>query len=221
MLTLWLVSFAFAGGKKDKTPVETPPPPVEAPAPVPEPPPEVAPPEPPPPPANNADFHATLSFADGHSVTGHVVLLQRGIDRYAEEGWAEDPKKLVVELESAAGETTKAWTELASVDVKYGAKTTISCLYESDYTPVMYMCTIDATTTAKGTDGKTYTVASRFPWKFTFDDGKSVQFALTKPNVRKPDDSGGDDENYALYGELTAEVTRLPATGVTRIAITP
>ena len=222
MLTLMLVSLALAGGgKKDRDkPVE--PPPVEVPpSPAPEPPPEPVPPPPPPPPANNADFHATFTFGDGHTVAGHVVRLERALDRYAEQGWAEDPSKLVVELESAGGETTKAWTALAQVDLKYGAKSTVQCLYESDYTPAMYMCTIDTTTTAKGTDGKLYTVTSRYPWQFTFDDGKTVTVALTKPNVRKPDDSGGDDENYALYGELTAAVTLLPASGVTRIAITP
>lgn len=220
MFTLLLVSLAFAGGKKDKDPVETPPPP-EAPALPPAPPPEPEPPPPPPPPANNADFHATVTYADGHTVAGHVVRLERGIDRYGEQGWAEDPAKLVVELESAAGESTKAWTDLAQVDLKYGAKSTVQCLYESDYTPVMYMCTIDTTTTAKAKDGKSYTVTSRYPWRFTFDDGKIVQIALTKPNVRKGDESGGDDENYALYEELTVEVLRLPTTSVTRIAITP
>lgn len=210
-----LMGIALAGGKKDKNATEAPPPPppVEAPAP-----PE---PEEPPPPANNADFHLALSYADGRTVSGHVVRVERGVDRYADQGFTDEAKKLVVDVEAGGVESMVAWTALSQIDLKYLGKGTYTCLYDSNFDPWMYLCTVDTAAIAKGTDGKSYTVNSRYTWKFTFDDGNSTDVVLTKVYARKQDDSGKDDENYALYGDLQAELGQLPTTGLVKVVITP
>ena len=149
------------------------------------------------------------------------MRVERGADRYADTGWVEDPTKLKVELETPTGEDTRTWDQIAQIDVKYGAKSTIACMYESSFDPPMYMCTIDETGTVKAKDGKTFTAASRYAWQFTFEDGQTLMFYLSKLPARQQDMSGKDDENYALYEQLTADVTKLAATGITRITITP
>lgn len=219
-----LVSPAFAGGKKPKTP--TPPPPVEISVPpVVE---ETAPPPPPAPepPKNNADFHATIAHADGHTVTGHVVRVERGDDWYADNGWVDATPKLTVELEAAGTNADKAWTDISTIDVKYGTKSDIDCTYESEFTPWMYTCTLKTTAAVKTKDAKSWTSTSRYKWRFTFEDGSTDEFFLYKLPARKQDTTevtldSVSPENAALYAELQAEVQRAAAKSVTKITITP
>lgn len=219
MWALLLVPLALAG-KKDKHP-EPAPPPVEAPAPEPAPEPEPAPPPPPAAPQPNADFQATVAFGDGRTVSGRVVRVERGLDWFAENGWAEDPLKINVEVEGNGTETEKPWKEIASIDVSYDTKTPPNCIYESDFSPWMYTCTIKTTATTKTVDGKTWTAISRYKWKFTFADGQSVEFFLSKLPSRRQDTDPDAEENYGLYAELQADVKRQAAAAVTKISITP
>lgn len=208
-----LVVFGTAGKKKDPAP-PPPPPPVAAPAPEPEPEPEPAPP------ARNADFKASITHADGSVKSGHVVRIERGQDRYADDGWLDSGPKLAVSLESAGAEVDRPWTDIVSIDLKYGAKADIDCTYDSSFTPWMYICTLKTTSTAKTIDGKTYAAVSRYKWRFTFEDGSTEEFFVSRLPARKQDPGPSDFENTAMYVELQPAVLAEAAKAVTRIAIT-
>lgn len=219
---MWLALYAavaLAGGKKPKDPPPPPPPvevpaePVAAPAPPPEPP-------PPAPPASNADFDVAITYADGRTQAGHVVRVERGVDFYAEQGWTDDPVKLTVELEAGGAETEATWATLVTIDVKYAGKGAVDCMYESDWTPWMYTCTMGTTAAVKAMDGKAYTALSRYKWRFTFTDGSQAELYLNKLPVREQDTDADRDENYGLYAELQAKVVTVAATSVTRIVLT-
>ena len=222
MIIALYAALAIAGGHKDKDPAPEAAPVVPA---EPTPPPE--PDEPPPPPAEpahaapNASFDATIAYADGHTKSGHVVRVERGIHFYAENGWEDSAAKLVVELDAAGHETEAKWDGITSVDIKYAGKTAIDCMYESNWTPWMYTCTMGTTSTVHTADGKTYTALSRYQWRFTFADGTTTEFYLGKLPARRQDanTSLDADENYALYADLQAEVQRIAGTSPTKITI--
>lgn len=223
-----LIAFGFAG-KKDKKKAAEPPPAAEAPAPAPEPTPA---PEPEPAPeaapaekAANADFKATVTFADGTTKAGHVKRVERGDDWYAERGWVDDANKLTVNLQGNGTEVDKAWTDIASIDVKYGGKGDIDCTYESEYTPWMYSCLLRSTTTVKTTDGKTWQSGSKHKWRFVFDDGSTAEFYIYKLPAREQDSQQVEldttnPENYELYGKLQAQLMKDVQSAVTKIVIT-
>jgi hypothetical protein len=209
-------------GKKPPPAEPTPPPPVVAP----EPPPPPEPEEPPAPKAAtpNADLNVAITHADGSVKQGHVVRIERGEDVYAENGWTDTASKLVISLVAGSTTVDKPWTDIAQIDIKYGTKADIDCLYDSEFTPWMYMCTLRSTSTAKTTDGKTWTVDTRHKWKFTFADGSSEEFYAEKLPVREQDSAevtlDGGGENPALYSKLQAQVMTESGKAVTKIVVT-
>lgn len=211
-----LVVFGTGAKKKDPAPVAAPPPAAAAPAPAPEPEPE---PEPPPP-ARNADFKVSITHADGTVKSGRVVRIERGQDRYGDEGWLDSGSKLSVSLDSAGAEVDRPWADIVSIDVKYGTKADIDCTYDSSFTPWMYICTLKTTSTAKTTDGKVYAAVSRYKWRFTFEDDSTEEFFLSRLPTRKQDPGPSDFENTALYVELQPAVLAEAQRAITRIAIT-
>lgn len=199
----------------------------DAPAPPPPPPPAPEPEAPaePPPPASNADFDATLTFADGRSVSGHVVRVERGSDWYAEDGWVDSTSKLTVTLESGGTQTESTWNDISEVAIAYGDRSSIDCSYDSRFSPWMYMCTLKTTTTVTAADGKSWDAVTRYKWKFTFEDGNSEEFYVFKLPVRQQDDAVVDlkseSENYELYGALQTKAVSDAKSGLTKITITP
>ncbi|MFT7517942.1 MAG: hypothetical protein ACI9MC_000066 [Kiritimatiellia bacterium] len=196
---------------------------VEPVAPAPPPEPVVEEPSEPEPPASNADFQAELTMANGIKVSGHVVRVERGVDRYAEDGWTDAASKLTVELESGSDIMDADWDSLKSVSIRFKARGDVDCVYESDFSPWMYMCTMPTTSTALVADGKSWGITSRHKWRFSFDDGSTQEFYIYKIPVRGQDTvSAGLDtvENYELYAQLQADVmTLIKADVVTGIKI--
>ena len=174
-----------------------------APEPEPEPEPEPAPPSP------NADFNATIAFADGSTRTGHVKRVERGVDWYAENGWSDDADDLTLELDGNGTLKNVTWEELKSVSIKYSDRSGLDCSYDSAFDPWMYMCVLRSTPAATTTDGKRWTITTRNKWRFTFDNDEAVEFYTYKLPARQQDDeAAGLDttENYGLYETLQAQV---------------
>jgi hypothetical protein len=209
-----LVLALFACGKKEASapPAASEPAsaaPVEAPTPDPpadDPPVAAAPSAP----VSNANFRASLTRANGSTVSGKVVRVERGVDWYAEEGWADDAKSVRVQVEAASSLSDLAWADIARIDLTYSAaRSDIDCQYDSNFTPWMYICTLRTTANVKTVDAKAWQVASRHKWRFTFEDGSQVEFYASKLPAREQDQAtpGMDNvENYDLYGKLQARV---------------
>ena len=168
---------------------------------------------------SNADFHAAITRA-GKVHSGHVIRVERGIDFYADKGWADSGLRLYVTLEQNGTESERPWQDISTIDIKYGGRPDVSCSYESDVTPWMYTCTLKTMTAVKTVDGKAFTAASRHLWKFYFDDGSSETFTLNKVFARAQDTQETDDENNAMYAPLQAEVLKGVENDVTKIVIT-
>ncbi|MCK6506801.1 hypothetical protein L6R53_26095 [Myxococcota bacterium] len=199
------------GGKKAAPEAAAAPaPPVAAPAPASEPEPE---PEPTPPPeVRNADLTVTVKFADGTSKSGHVKRVERSDDFYGEEGWLTEDKKLVIEGETGSTAAMLPWTKVKSVTVTPGkVPADVSCTYTTEFTPWMYDCTLTTTGKVVDADGKSWTVANRHRWRFTFDDDSQVEFWLYKYSARQQDETvvdidTVDPENLSLYGKLQEQL---------------
>lgn len=170
----------------------------------------------------NADFNASLAYADGRTVSGHVVRVERGEDWYAEEGWTDKPVKLTVSLEQGGSAIDAPWTDIKQIEIRYAPRTDVSCLYDSEYDPWMYMCVLPTTTKVTTTDGKTWEGASRFRWRFTFDDDTSAEFYVYKLPAREQDTVGGglgSSENTSMYAKLQDAVAIQARSALTRITI--
>lgn len=170
----------------------------------------------------NADLNVAMTFADGRKVEGHVIRVERGQDWYAEQGWNDAPGKLVLTLDGGGTEVDRAWKDLATIEVKYGAKSDVDCMYESEFTPWMYSCTLKTATTVKTTDGKTWTAGTRNKWRFTFENGVTEEFFINKLPIRRQAEATeghAGSEDHALYADLQAELWRQAAKAVTRIEV--
>jgi hypothetical protein len=159
-------------------------------------------------------------------VQGHVIRVERGDDWYAETGWTDTPGKLTVTLEGNGTEVDKTWGEIQSIDIRYGARAEVDCLYESQFTPWMYTCTLPTTSTVKARDGSTWTAGSRHKWRFVFDDGTSTEFYVNKLPQREQDTEevqldDPDPENHELYAKIQGEVIAASQVAPTRIVISP
>lgn len=179
-------------------------------------------PAPAPPAEPNADFQASLTFAGGKSVSGHVVRVERGDDWYGERGWVDGPAiKLAVELERGSDARDAAWEEIATLSISYGSE--IDCQFDSSYQPMMYMCVLRTDSKATLTDGSTWDVASRYKWRFTFGDGTAQEFYIDKLPARAQDvpRPGLNEENPDMYPPLRDQVTTEAGTGLTKVKITP
>jgi hypothetical protein len=212
---LLLVFFAGACGakKSPKTPETTaapPPAPAEV---VPEP---EAEPEPPAD-APNADLNVSIKTADGQLKKGHVKKIERSVDWFADQGWTDEAKSLVLTVESAGKEKDVPWTDVASIAIKPGSFADLDCVYDSQFTPWMYDCTLKTTATVKTKDGATGIVTNRHKWKLTFDDGSSSEFWLHKHPARQQDDreidiDSTEPENLQLYKTLSQRLRTEAAT---------
>jgi len=174
---------------------------------------------------SNTSFKASMTFADGHHVEGTVIRVERGEDVFAEKGWVDKATKLLVELEGNGTAADKPWTDISTLDIKYGARGDVDCLYESEFAPWMYTCTLKTTSTAKTVDGKTWEVTGRHKWKFTLSDGQVVEFFAYKLPARRQDSEQGgpgseETENAKLYAELQAEVVEAAKKSLTKLVIT-
>jgi hypothetical protein len=158
----------------------------------------------------NADFNATIAWADGSSTKGHVVRVERTEDWYGEQGFTDDANKLKVTLEGGGTEVEKGWNEIRQVDITYGDKTAVDCSYDSAFTPTMYMCTLRATTKVKTADGKLWEGADPHKWLFVLEGGETSEFFLFKLPARRQEEEvpslGTVTENTALYEALQTEL---------------
>jgi hypothetical protein len=218
------LSLAFLAACGEKAPPAAPP--VAAPvAPAP-----VAAPEPTPPPApvevKNADMNVMVTFADGTTKGGHVKRIERSTDFFGDEGWTTETKDLVISAEGAGAYQKMPWTQVKLVTVKAGAiPAEVDCVYDSNFTPWMYDCTINTVGTLTSADGKKWTVDNRHKWRFTFDDDSSVEFWLKKHPAREQDEKVVDldtsnPENLALYTKLNARLrTEVKSSLVVKVEI--
>ncbi len=212
-LALVLLALPVAAHAKKK-PAE----PVVEPTPAPAPPPvEEAPPPPDEPPAptvvNNASFNVTITYADGTSKAGHVKGVERTVDYSGDDGWTSEESKLKLNIEANGTEKNAGWPDIKTIVIVPGASMTddVDCSYSSDTTPWMYDCTLRTTSTATLKDGSKGTVSNRHHWRFTFDDGTTLEFQVFKYQVREQDsrvvDFGDESsENLALYTKLQDQI---------------
>jgi hypothetical protein len=221
MRTLTLLALVLVGCGK-KSPVEAstsqtatavaPPPPIAAqPEPEPEPEPEG--------PVNNVSLQVEVTRMDGSAVKGTAIRLERGQDWYAEDGWTSNAKDLTLSLETDSDMKDVAWSEVARIDISYGAKGDIDCLYDSNFMPWMYMCTLRTQPTAKLKDGSSWRITSRHQWRLTLDDDQDVSFYLFRLPAREQDEKSSDlspSENYALYGKLQTRAMELARTSAVK-----
>jgi hypothetical protein len=189
----------------------------------PEPEPEVTPEPEPAEPVANVDLQISVSFNDGSSKAGHVTLVERSTDWYAEEDWSSAAGDVKLQLEGNGTEIMAPWSEIKKISVEIAKVSENSdCTYDSDYRPWMYDCTLRNKGTATTVDGKTWAITDRHKWRLNFDGGDSAEFWLYKHPARQQDaetvglDSSG--ENYDLYIALQdrlREEVKTMVTGVT------
>jgi len=224
---------ATACGKKapEAAPAAPPPAPSAPAAPAapeaPEPPPAPEPAEPVALPSN-ADFSAKLTRGDGSVVSGKVHRVERGHDRYAEKGWSDSAAKLGIELESGTKAEEVTWTDIKTIQIGYLGREAVGCDFDSDFTPVMYTCTMKTKSVATKTDGSAWDVGTRNKWKFEFDSGEIVEFYLFKLPLREQEEGeaeigDGSEQSTELYQKLQDEVVAMIKTDavVTKIEISP
>lgn len=211
-----LLMMLLACGEK-AAPVETAKPTevaVETPAPVEEVVEEVTPePEPEPKPEPNADFNTTITFSDGTSKSGHVMRVERSSDFYGMKEWVDKESKLTIFAESGSTAKDVVWTDLKSVSV-VPKKGDISCVYESEWNPWLYVCTNKTTSSLIDSSGKRWGLDSKHKWRFTFDDESVVEFWIQNIRTIEQDtvemELGMDDyENTSLYSKLREELSNI------------
>jgi len=212
MLNSLLLTMTFACGEK-KTEVETPAPVttpvVEEVTPEPEVVEEIAP-EPDPAPVSNVDFKATLSFSDGSTVSGQVIRVERSSDSYGMKEWYDTESRLTIFAESGSTAKDLAWTDIKSVSTSPKSGD-VSCVYESDWIPWLYICTQKTSTSVVDSEGKKWSADSKSKWKFYFDDDTQVEFWIQNYRAMQQDtvEVGLGDEAYEnpdLYAQLQNEV---------------
>lgn len=210
----FLLLLAAKGGKKKNDTTETPPAPETPPPAAPEAPP--VPEEPPPPPmpvvVKNANLTITLTFADGTTKSGHVTGIERTVDFVGDQGWTSDAKDLKFTVESGSSEKSATWDQVKSISVTPGkVPDDIDCTYSSDFSPWMYECTLRTTTSVVLKDGTKGNITNRNHWRFTYEDGSTLEFQVYKYTVREQDSvelQYGDEanENLKLYTKLQDQI---------------
>ena len=197
----------------------------ETPEPAPPPPPPMPEPEPEPAVRSNANFRIAIDNADGTSVTGRVVRVERGVDFYGADGFTDRDIKTTISLSGGGTARDVAWEDIATIDIDYSSDTSaISCTYDSSVTPWAYICTLPTTTRATTTDGATMDVSTRNVWRLTFDDDRMVDLYLFKLPVRQEDASSSgrrNQENPAMYVTLRDAVLEAAASAPTQIRVNP
>jgi len=226
MRSLSLILLLAACGPKEppQSAATAPAPAPVAEAPAPEPEPEAAPE--PPADITNADLNITVTTAGGTSKGGHVKRIERSVDWFADEGWSTDTKDLKISLEKGNSAKDVTWSEIKSIGIVPGAVTDVDCLYDSNFSPWMYDCTIKTTATVALKDGSTgWTVANRHKWRLTYDDGSQQEFWLYKLPAREQDDRVVDldttnPENFELYTKLQTRLkSEVKTTMITKVVV--
>jgi hypothetical protein len=212
LLLLLLFAGSCAAKKAPKAPE---PAPAETPTAAPEPEPEAEPA--PPPDAPNADMNVSIKTADGQLKKGHVKRIERSVDWFADQGWTDEAKSLVLTVEAAGKEKDVPWTDVSSITVKPGSFADLDCVYDSQFTPWMYDCTLKTSAAVKLKDGSVGAITNRHKWKLTFDDGSTSEFWLFKHPARQQDDreidiDSTEPENLELYKTLSARLRKEAAT---------
>jgi len=208
---LFLALIAAKGSKKSDAPPPAEPAPA-APAPAPAAEPEPAPVEAAPLSVHNADLNVTITYADGSTKAGHVKGIERTVDFSGDQGWTSDEGKLRLTVEAGTSEKQVAWKDLKSVAITPGKMPDdVDCTYSSDFTPWMYDCTIRTTSAATMKDGTKGNITNRHQWRFTMDDGSTVELQVFKYSIREQDERTvefGDEstENFKLYTKLQDEL---------------
>ena len=157
-------------------------------------------------PEPNADFNATIKFSDGTTKTGHVIRVERSSDFYGMNDWLDKESKLTIFAESGSTAKDLAWTEIKSVSV-IPNKAGISCVYESEWNPWLYVCTNKTNSSLVDTNGKKWGLDSKNKWRFTFEDESTVEFWIQNIRALQQDsveiELGMEAyENAELYGLL-------------------
>ncbi len=162
--------------------------------------------------ANNANLQVTITFANGTAKSGHVVRIERSEDFFADTGWTMAEEELRISADGGSEYKKLTWKEVSNIAVKPGTiPADVSCLYDSDFSPWMYDCTLNTTATLTDTSGKRWTVDNRHKWRLTFDDDSSVEFWLKKHSARQQDAAVVDldtenPENRDLYIQLQQQL---------------
>jgi hypothetical protein len=202
---LLLLTTLLACGPKDTPPETITPPAPPEPEVVEE---EVVEPEPEPEPVMaqpNVDFNVVLTFSDGSTKEGKVIRLERSSDFYGMKDWLDSESKLTIYGEADSSAKDVAWTDLKSASIS--AEENPSCIYESDWNPWLYVCTLKTNSTMVTKDGSKLSIDSKYKWRLTFEDESEVEFWLQNIRTMQQDDKevvlGMDNyENHELYSQL-------------------
>ena len=197
-------------------------PPVEA---TPEPEPEAE--AEPPPPIVNANLNITVGHASGSSKVGKVTRIERSSDWFGEEGWSTDAKDLKLSLAKVNSARDATWEEVKSIAIVPGkVPADADCVYDSNFSPWMYDCTVKTTATVPLKDGSAgWIVANRHKWRFTYEDGATEEFWLLKHPAREQDEKVVDldtnnPENMDLYIKLQDRLkSEIKTTMVTKVTV--
>jgi hypothetical protein len=221
-----VLTLLFACGPKKApepaaaAPVEAPAAPEPAAEPTPEPEPEVKVE------VTNADFNASVITANGSQKSGHVKRVERSDDWFGEGTWLTDAKDIRILAETDTANKEYTWKDIKTITIQPGkVPADVDCVYDSNWSPWMYDCTLKTMGTATVADGSKWRVTSRQKWRFTFDDGSQVEFWLYKHPAREQDSQvvGLDTtnpENYDLYTRLQNRLREeVKTTMVTKIVI--
>jgi hypothetical protein len=157
-------------------------------------------------PEPNADFNTTITFSDGSTKTGHVVRVERSSDFYGMTEWFDKESRLTIFAESGSTAKDLSWTEIKSVSVVPN-KSGISCVYESEWNPWLYVCTNKTNSSLIDVNGKKWGLDSKNKWRFTFDDETTTEFWIQNIRATQQDtveiELGMEAyENAELYGQL-------------------
>ena len=203
---LILLSTLLACGPKEapkaaEPPVAPEPVVVAEPEPTPEPEPEPEPAKP----ASNVDFNIKLTYSDGTVKEGHVIRLERSSDFYGMKEWYEKESKLTIYGEAGSAAKDLAWTDVKSISI--ATTKDIGCIYESDWNPWLYVCTMKTNSSLVDTAGGKWGVDSKYKWRVTFDDYSETEFWLQNLRSMQQDEKevelGMDNnQNHDLYAQL-------------------
>ena len=216
MMSSMLLTLVFACGEK-KTEVEVATPPaapieevvevaveetVEEPMPEMEPKPE-----------SNADFNTTLTFSDGTSKSGHVIRVEASTDSYGMKDWLDSESRLTIFAEAGSTAKDLAWNEIKSISIA-PKSSSINCVYESDWSPWLYVCTKKTTTSLTDSEGKKWSANATNKWRFYFDDDTEIEFWIQNIRALQQDtvevELGMDAyENPDLYAQLRNEIEEM------------
>jgi hypothetical protein len=161
---------------------------------------------------DNASLDLVLTYADNTSETVHVRRVERSRDWWGESEWLSEERYLSLTMEAGGAETEVPWEDVVSLNITPGnVRSDTDCTYDSDYRPWMYTCELRCRSRARSRSGISYDVVDRHKWRFILDDDREIEFWVSKQPARLQDDgnvaSGMDHgENYAIYGELQAEL---------------